>query len=497
MLSFLSGLVAAVLGGWALVVAMRALRAQHAAEATSVDLDRVAEKLAVTVKVRWEDEEAVRRVNDPGPLPVAWRAADADLAEPWSMLVDLARTWPSGPPGDPAQWPADAAGLAGRDGQIGDVFVDRVPTPRLVILGEPGAGKSVLLIRLLQHLIGARTPSDPVPVLFSLSSWNPQEQTLKTWLVDQLRRTHPTLRASASAIRGDGSGDLTLALLDAGRILPLFDGLDELSQTWYATAIDALNRALPAKQPIVVACRTASYRDAQTHSGGMIRLNGAAAIELLSLGHGGTRLSGHDVGVDEQRRWVKAGWLMSGVSVTVIIVGLAVGAATGRGMDLALGVQQWLLRSLILLTLLGAVVATFARLTPAQRTAAAGLVILFSLSVAAIWSSRTLLSDWQRQRLGPADAPAAVVAIVSIGTMIGVLAKSILSGLAQFTQSRGTADAEKVRAQAELLRAQADMLRAQHGLPPSDPGSTDPGRTPPEITAGSSGGPPEGPAGAA
>ncbi|MEV5355766.1 hypothetical protein [Streptomyces sp. NPDC052693] len=170
--------------------------------------------------------------------------------------------------------------------------------------------------------------------------------------------------------------------------------------------------------------------------------------------------------------------------MTVIVVGLAVGAATGRGMDLALGVQQWILRLLLLLAMLGAAVATFARLTAAQRTAAAGLVILLLLSIAAIWSSRTLLADWQTQRLGPADAPAAVVAIVSIGTMIGVLAKSILSGLAQFTQSRGTADAEKVRAQAELLRAQADMLRAQHGLPPSDPGSTDPARTPPEITAG-------------
>ncbi|MGW7494245.1 NACHT domain-containing protein [Streptomyces luteogriseus] len=280
-LSYLPGLVGAVFGGWGFAAAMWALRAQRAAEAAAVDLDRVAKQLAVAVKVQWEDEEAVRRVNDPGPLPVAWRAADANLAESWATLVDLARAWPGGPPGNPALWPADAAGLAGRDGQIGEVFDDLVPTRRLVILGEPGAGKSVLLIRLLRHIIETRTPSDPVPVLFSLSSWNPQELTLKTWLADQLRRAHPALRGTAT--RRDGSDDLAQALLDAGRILPLLDGLDELSQVWHATAIHALNRDLPAKQPLVVACRAAPYRDALTHPGGMVRLNGAAAIELLPL----------------------------------------------------------------------------------------------------------------------------------------------------------------------------------------------------------------------
>ncbi|AMW12419.1 hypothetical protein A4E84_24770 [Streptomyces qaidamensis] len=280
-LSFLPGLVGAVFGGWGFAAAMRALRAQRAAEAAAVDLDRVAEQLAVAVKVQWEAEEAVRRVNDPGPLPVAWRAAEADVAEPWPTLVGLARAWPGGPPGTPSLWPADAAGLAGRDGQIGEVFYDWVPTRRLVILGEPGAGKSVVLIRLLRHIIETRTPSEPVPVLFSLSSWNPQKQTLKAWLADQLRRAYPALCATAT--RGDGSDDLTQALLDAGRILPLLDGLDELSQVWHSTAIDALNRALPAKQPLVVACRADSYREALTYPGGMVRLNGAAAIELLPL----------------------------------------------------------------------------------------------------------------------------------------------------------------------------------------------------------------------
>ncbi|WP_211265713.1 NACHT domain-containing protein [Actinacidiphila oryziradicis] len=276
--------VAVVLSLAPAYITWAAFRADRA-EATAIDLDTAAGQLAVAVKAQWDDEAAVRRVNDPYPLPVAWRATDDDLAESWPLLTDLARAWPGGPPGDPALWPHHPAGLAGADAQIGEVFTDRVPTRRLVVLGEPGAGKSVLLIRLLQDLIERRTDSSPVPVLFSLASWNPR-QPLKTWLAEQLRRTHPGLRTPAPTpvtTTAGAPGDLAQALLDAGRILPLLDGLDELPPAWHATALDALNRALPAKQPLVLASRAAPYRAALTCSDTTVRLNGAAAIQLLPL----------------------------------------------------------------------------------------------------------------------------------------------------------------------------------------------------------------------
>ncbi|MFG3013914.1 NACHT domain-containing protein [Streptomyces cinerochromogenes] len=270
-------------------IAWAAFRADRA-EAASVDLDTVAGQLAVAVKAQWDDEVAVRRVNDPYPLPVAWRTADPGLGEAWPLLTDLAHAWPGGPPGDPALWPQDAAGLAGADAQIGEVFTDRVPTRRLVILGEPGAGKSVLLIRLLQDLIQRRTATSPVPVLFSLASWNPS-RPLKSWMAEQLRRTHPGLRSPAppqvitttAATAADRHDDLAQALLDTGRILPLLDGFDELPTDWHPTALDALNRALSAQQPLVLASRTTPYRDALARPGTPVLLNGAAAIQLLPL----------------------------------------------------------------------------------------------------------------------------------------------------------------------------------------------------------------------
>ncbi|WP_327722307.1 hypothetical protein OG381_48205 [Streptomyces sp. NBC_00490] len=177
--------VAVLIGLPAAYLAWAAFRADRM-EAAAVDVEAVVGQLAVAVRAQWEQEAAFRRVNDPYPLPVAWRTAHEGLGEPWPLLKDLARAWPGGPPGDPARWPQDVAGLVGQDAEIGEVFADRIPTRRLVILGDPGAGKSVLLIRLLLDLIDRRADGAPVPVLFSMASWNPR-QPLKVWLAEQLR----------------------------------------------------------------------------------------------------------------------------------------------------------------------------------------------------------------------------------------------------------------------------------------------------------------------
>ncbi|MEU3872234.1 MULTISPECIES: NACHT domain-containing protein [Streptomyces] len=265
-------------------IAWAAFRADRA-EATAVELSAIAGQLAEAVKNQWDDEAAERRVNAPYPLPVAWHAATDDLAEPWQSLTDLACAWPGGPPGDPALWPRHAAGLSGRGADIGEVFAERVPTRRLILLGEPGAGKSVLLIRLLQDLIARRTEHAPVPVLFALASWDPH-QPFKSWMAEQLRRMYPGLRAAAphSAIPATNAAsrraDLAEALLHAGRILPLLDGLDELPPALHATALNALNRALPADHPLVLASRAAPYRAVLQHPATPVRLNGAAVIQL-------------------------------------------------------------------------------------------------------------------------------------------------------------------------------------------------------------------------
>ncbi|MCG3041561.1 NACHT domain-containing protein [Streptomyces sp. S1A] len=277
----------ALLAAGPLYIAWKAFKHDRV-EAAAVDLAAVTDRLANAVRAQWEAEAEIRRVNDPYPLPVSWRAADSDLVEPWELLTGLARAWPGGPPNDPARWPASANGLAGGDAQIGEVFSERVPTRRLVVLGEPGAGKSVLLIHLLQDLIARRPAGGPVPVLFSLTSWDPNNQRLQEWIAEQLRRAHPGLRAPASApattvTSRPEAHDLAQELLDARLILPLLDGFDELPPALHAVALDAINRALPAKLPLVLATRVDEYRAAVARPDAVVRLNGAAGIRLLPV----------------------------------------------------------------------------------------------------------------------------------------------------------------------------------------------------------------------
>jgi|SRR5271165_696109 len=113
---------------------------------SGLSMAQVADQLAVAVGAQWNAEAAVRRLNDPYPLPVSWTAADPSLADAWDLLVKLASSgagWPLPPPA--GTWAASPDGLAGKDRGLAGVLA-RVPTGRLVVLGEPGAGKTILMI---------------------------------------------------------------------------------------------------------------------------------------------------------------------------------------------------------------------------------------------------------------------------------------------------------------------------------------------------------------
>ncbi|WP_181384028.1 NACHT domain-containing protein, partial [Streptomyces sp. NWU339] len=244
-------------------------------------MQQVADGLAQGVRQQWEAEAQVHRLNDPFPLSVEWEAADADLVESWPHLKELAGDWPGPSPADSA-WAAGPRGLAGKGAEIARVF-ERVPTRRLVVLGEPGAGKTMLLIRLLLALLERRRPGGPVPVLFPLASWDPARQDLYPWMADQLARDHPALHAPAHPPQ-PSPGTQARALLEQRLILPILDGLDELPEAVRARALYAINQVLPAGQPLVLSSRTAEYRSALTPpAGATVLLNGAAGIHLLPL----------------------------------------------------------------------------------------------------------------------------------------------------------------------------------------------------------------------
>jgi NACHT domain len=274
------GLVGGIAGLYISWAGYRDGRANGAAATTLVDLT---DQLAVGVRAQWETEAARRRLNDPYPLPVRWSPVVVALTDDWPVLETLASTGVGWPPRDPATragWATGPAGLAGVGGELIEVLT-RVPTGRLVVLGEPGAGKTMLLVRLVLDLLARRPPGGPVPMLVSLASWNPEVDDLHSWLAGRISVDYPAL-ASADP---DGSGrSRARALLAAGLILAVLDGLDEIPAALQGAAIARINDGLRPGQTVVLSSRTAAFSEAVNPAAGVpVRLAGAAAIELCPL----------------------------------------------------------------------------------------------------------------------------------------------------------------------------------------------------------------------
>ncbi|MEU0582430.1 NACHT domain-containing protein [Streptomyces sp. NPDC006132] len=286
------GVVAALLGLPPLLLAAFGLQ-RGAAQPAEQGPGELADRLAVAVRRQWEAEAEVRRLSDPYPLPVAWTAADPALTEEWSLIRSAGQEAPGGPVNDPGRWADGPEGLSGSGSDIEQVFLDRVPTRRLVLLGEPGAGKTMVLVRLLLALLDPahRADGGPVPFLFSLASFDPAAQDLRSWMVHELTREHPALGGPAQGlVTPPGGSRRTLAheLLDHRLLLPLFDGLDELPAPVRPVVLDAINQTLDPKQALVLSCRTAEYGQALGPDGEASAgpLNGAAGIVLEPLDAG-------------------------------------------------------------------------------------------------------------------------------------------------------------------------------------------------------------------
>ncbi|MFJ6151645.1 NACHT domain-containing protein [Micromonospora profundi] len=164
--------------------------------------------------------------------------------------------------------PAHNAVGAPRRGRLGEVaaYYQRLRPRRLTITGAPGAGKTVLAIELALAMLESRAGDDPVPVRLSAAFWDigageqvepvAATQQMERWLVAHLVNTYRFSERSAQA------------LVYAGRILPVIDGLDELDATdspGYASRAGQALRVFNAyqryrhKAELVVTCRSAQY----------------------------------------------------------------------------------------------------------------------------------------------------------------------------------------------------------------------------------------------
>jgi class 3 adenylate cyclase len=109
---------------------------------------------------------------------------------------------------------------------------DRLGTGRtLLILGDPGAGKTTTLLEITRELIvRAQRDSDlAMPIVFNLSSWQ-EKQSIADWMVLELNTKYQVPKKIGKA------------WVSAQQILPMLDGLDEVSSDRRNACVEAINR---------------------------------------------------------------------------------------------------------------------------------------------------------------------------------------------------------------------------------------------------------------
>ncbi|MEP7284614.1 MAG: NACHT domain-containing protein [Chloroflexota bacterium] len=115
--------------------------------------------------------------------------------------------------------------------QIADVF--RRTGRALLILGEPGSGKTMTLLELAKHLILEAKADDlkPMPVVLNLASWAEEHpERLEKWLIERLFLDYGVSRK------------LSAYWIASGNLLFLFDGLDEVAESQRLACLTAINK---------------------------------------------------------------------------------------------------------------------------------------------------------------------------------------------------------------------------------------------------------------
>lgn len=121
---------------------------------------------------------------------------------------------------------------------------------RLLILGEPGSGKTTELLSLAQDLISQaqKNLDSPIPVIFEATAWK-DGYPFEDWLVAQLEVQYQLPKQVAQS------------WIKTNQLLPLLDGLDELGLAGQVGCIKSANEFLSRylASPMVVCCRCEEY----------------------------------------------------------------------------------------------------------------------------------------------------------------------------------------------------------------------------------------------
>jgi hypothetical protein len=236
-------------------------------------VDMLVDPLVRAVRGQLRKEAAERLLVTPAPIPVRWILSDLPVVGPVEEAVGEPHAAPAFPP-LPGQVRIDEDQLrvGGGRGELFSVYAG-IASGRMLVLGEPGAGKTGSALLLALDALDRRDRVEdeervkvPVPVLLTPHGWDPTTCSAQDWLAARLAATYPLFQPRSGEVEA-------AALIAAGAVALILDEFGEMDGAQRPAALQALSEA-PFR--VVVLARSQEMIEAAASAW----LVGAVALEL-------------------------------------------------------------------------------------------------------------------------------------------------------------------------------------------------------------------------
>lgn len=191
----------------------------------------------------------------------------------------------------------------------------------LLMLGAPGSGKTTMLLELARDTIARaeRDTSQPIPVVFNLSSWTDKEQSILDWLVNELNSKYNIPKKIAHQ------------WVENEDLLLLLDGLDEVKSERRQACVEAINifRDQHGLTPIAICSRIADYETVTTR----LKLNGAVVLQPLTFQQIDTYLEGSGIELEAVRKTLLHDILLQELAESPLMLSVMTFAYRGMSAD--------------------------------------------------------------------------------------------------------------------------------------------------------------------
>ena len=138
-----------------------------------------------------------------------------------------------------------------------DVWNEMETAKRLLILGNSASGKTTTLIELAAELITNAEQDNKlsIPIIFNLSTWKGEKQTLNEWLLQELNEKYHV------------SKTLGQQWINSQKLMLILDGLDEVRSNYADSCIQTINQFIQQHQitEVVVSSSVEYYKALKSH----------------------------------------------------------------------------------------------------------------------------------------------------------------------------------------------------------------------------------------